>query len=416
MRAVGLLRQLLLSVAIIAVAVVVFVMFVKTKPTAQRAEVKQTKPMVQVQAAHKGSYTVYVKASGVAEPARTVVLTAQVGGRVIQRHSQLVPGGVLRAEQELVKVDPIDYELALPQSEAAVAQAQLLLQQEQARSEAAKQDFERLGDDEIVAKNARALALRIPHLRQAQANLRAANSALQRAKLQLQRTSVQSPFNAVVQSATVQVGAVISPQTPLATLMNTDLFWVKASVPVGMLPFLQIPVHGQKGSKACISSTTSPDPSTQKWQGHVVQLMSNLERLGNMAQLLIAVTDPLRLEQLGSKKRGVPLLVGTQVNLKLEGMTLKDVVTLPAQAVQSDNTVWVVASGNRLQRRRVQVVWQDAGSSVVQRGLSDNEQVVTSVIHAAKEGMVVQLQPPPTGQGKASSSGTNDKKTGTKSL
>ncbi|MEM7588659.1 MAG: HlyD family efflux transporter periplasmic adaptor subunit [Myxococcota bacterium] len=422
MRAVRLLRQLVISAAVIAAAVAVFAVFVITKPAAQRAEVKQSPAVVQVQTVRRQSYTVHVQASGVVQPTRTVVLTSQVAGKVVDRHPQLVPGGFLKAEQQLVQIDPVDYELAVQQSLAAVAQAKLILQQEQARGQAAKRDFDRLGDGEHVDEHARALALRVPHLHQAQANLQAAQSGLKRAKLQLERTQVKSPFNAVVQSATAQAGAVVTPQTPLATLVDTDQFWVKASVPASTLPFLRMPSTGSKGSVTRIWSTTSYGPSKQKWQGHVVQLMSSLEKLGNMAQLLIAVPDPLGLKQPAAKQRGVPLkqrgvplLVGTQVTLQLQGVTLKDVVVLPAQAVQPDATVWVLSKESRLQRRKVRVLWRESDQSIVSEGLLANEQVVTSMIYGAKEGLVVHVQQLSKGQTKGSSSHTNSQKVKAKS-
>jgi len=68
-----------------------------------------------------------------------------------------------------------------------------LLEREIAESELAKRDWEELG-----IGDANPLTLRIPQLKEAEANVNAANANLERAKLNLERTIVTLPFEGII--------------------------------------------------------------------------------------------------------------------------------------------------------------------------------------------------------------------------
>lgn len=396
-------RQLAIAAGVLLGSFVLFAGLLATKPQAKRDPVQRKAPLVTVVAARQQDYVVRIRAPGVVRAAAAVELTARVNGRVEKLHPNLVPGGRAAAGDVLIQIDRQDYELAVKQREADVAKAELGLRQEQAKAEAAKRDYERGTASPLHAassvdtnEDARELALRVPHLRNAKAMLAAAQSSLRQARLQLERTQIRAPFDAVVQSANVQVGANVTPQAKLARLAASDRFWVKVSVPVSNLRLVQLPKNGQGGSPAHLwhASWSSKPPQEQQWQGEVVRLMSDVEKLGHLAQLLVRVPDPLGLKKSADKQRTVPLLVGAQVEVELTGVTLKNGAVLPSGALQGGDVVWVVDGENRLHRRAVRVLWRDQQERVVVEGLQAGDRFVNSVLQAPREGMQVRVASP----------------------
>ncbi|MDH3604195.1 MAG: efflux RND transporter periplasmic adaptor subunit, partial [Candidatus Tectomicrobia bacterium] len=59
---------------------------------------------------------------GPVQPARVWMAVAQVAGRVVKIHPHLRDGEILPEGAELVRIDPVDYELALAQTQAELAE------------------------------------------------------------------------------------------------------------------------------------------------------------------------------------------------------------------------------------------------------------------------------------------------------
>jgi multidrug efflux pump subunit AcrA (membrane-fusion protein) len=88
---------------------------------------------------------------GPVRPARVWKAVAQVSGRIIEIHPRLRDGEILAAGTELIRIDPIDYELALAQAQAELAKlevaeqnARASLEIEERNRDLANQELERL--------------------------------------------------------------------------------------------------------------------------------------------------------------------------------------------------------------------------------------------------------------------------------
>jgi hypothetical protein len=166
---------------------------------------------------------------------------------------------------------------------------------------------------------------------------------------------------------------------------------VQVSVPVAQLPFIAIPEVSStdpQGSRALVHNEAAGSDAVR--EGYVLRLHGAVDPRGRMAQLFVAVDDPLgRHEPIG--ERPLPLLLGTNVRIEIEGRALSDVVVLPRRALQTDGSVWTLGAENRLQRHEVEVVWREAGVVVVTDGLVAGDRVVTTPLAVATEGMKVEL-------------------------
>ncbi len=119
-----------------------------------------------------------------------------------------------------------------------------------------------------------------------------------------------------------------------------------------------------------------------------------------MAKLLIAVEDPLALGA-EIQNRPLPLLLGSFVEVTLDGQPIADAVKIPRTSLVEDRYVWLVADG-ALTRREVEVVWRDR-QSVIAQGLRKGDAVLVTPLAAPTEGLevIVEEEVDATGLGPA---------------
>ena len=115
--------QLILSLAVLGGAgVFAFILF-QSAPETVPEDKQPTTKIVQVIDLIPTDERILVSAWGEVIPAREVVIQPQVSGRVMSQHESLVPGGSLAAGEEVVRIDPADYEIALIEMKAEMEEA-----------------------------------------------------------------------------------------------------------------------------------------------------------------------------------------------------------------------------------------------------------------------------------------------------
>ena len=321
---------------------------------------------------------------GTVVPATEVELKAQVGGPVIWTSPDLVEGGIVQRGQTLVKIDPIDYELALTAKNALLETAVADLKAEQGKQEVARTEWEILGLGKDATELDRELALRQPQLAQKKAGLGAARAEVRQAELALERTVIRAPFNAIIRSTDIDVGAQVTNQTTLARLAGTDSFYVEALIPQDRIDWVQLPDSSPyPGSAVSINTGTG-----KVREGRTFKLLGDLESSGRLARLLIEVKNPLDLGSTSSERR--PMLLGDYVSMNIEGRTIEEVFNIPRQYLRDGNLIYTVDGESRLRIKRVDVVWRDV-VSIVAKGLTPGERLVVSDLPAAVEGMNVRI-------------------------
>ena len=219
----------------------------------------------------------------------------------------------------------------------------------------------------------------------AEAQVSAAEAALQRAKLNLKRTSVSVPFNALVESRDVEVGAEVTPNSVLGRLVGTDAYWIEVSVPVNQLHWIRIPVRaGEPGSPVRVCTEVADGPSACR-SGEVLRKASALEEQGRMARLLVSVPDPLRIEE---AQADMPeLILGSYVRVEIEGAQEMRVAVLDRALLQDGNRVWIAGEGDKLESRQVEIAFRTPQSVYVVGGLREGERLITTSLTGAVEGM-----------------------------
>jgi RND family efflux transporter MFP subunit len=379
----------ILPLAVLAGGIIGAVRLYETGPKARRKIPRKNAALVQVQEITRNDTHANIKVMGTVVAAREIVLQPRVSGEVVKISPKWEPGGQLEAGEFILQIDPEDYELAVEQARSAVAQARYELKLEQGHQDIARREWELLDVKKDASELDRELALRKPHLKHAQAKLDAAQANLKQAQLDLDRTMVKAPFNCLVTAENIDLGAQVSPQTQLGTIVGTDEYWVRASVPVDQLQWIRFPEsEGTPGSPAVVQQHLDTG-SQSKRRGHVVRLMGDLEQQGRMAQVLISVPTPLKMDE--AEADGVPLLIGSYVNVNIRGKKIENVIPLPRTALREGNEVWIMSEDNKLDIRKVRFVWRNRDTVFVRNNIHAGERLVISDLAAPIEGMGLAL-------------------------
>ncbi len=384
--------RILLPLVVIALAVLGAVILYKTRPIPKPREVKEMASLVTLQSLQKTSQPVRLRTTGTVIPARQIALQAQVGGEVISMNPSFIPGGRLAAGDSILTLDPVDYELALTLRKAEVEQTALAYAKELGMQEVARHEWDLIDSRDEVSDLQRKLILRKPHLQAAQSAMASAKAALRQAEINLERTTIRAPFDAVVLSKAVDLGAQVSPQTLLGQLAGTDEYWVEATLPVDQLHRLNLPDGPDgKGSPVTISVRTGQQ-SAATWKGHVKKLNSQLEARGRLAQLLLSIPDPL-----ATSGNQLPLLLDSYVQVEIEGSGLDGVFVLPRRAIHDGQWVWIMNAQNRLEIRTVDTLWGESDWVAVSDGLQEGEKLVISDLPAPAPDMLLKASAPNRG-------------------
>lgn len=381
------LLTMLAILLILVSAVAAGAYIVKSAPQAARQKPAKEAPLVTTTALESSLEQVRVSAMGTVIPARELTLKTEVSGRIVGIHKGFELGSHISSGDKLLALEPADYQLALAQAQSKVAAAAYELALEEGNQDIAQQEWELYDGRVSASEQDRDLALRKPHLFKAQAEFRAAQAEQVQAELDLQRTVLSAPFNAQVIAKTAEPGGFLSAQDSVATLVDTDRFWVQVSIPTDRLNWIEIPQQpGEQGSVVQVSV------GGKQKLGSVHKLLGDLEENGRMARLLVEVSDPLDLTKPAEQRR--PLLLGEYVRVEIDGKLLADVVSIPRSALHDGDQLWLADSEQRLQIATAEVLWRDSDRVLLRNTLPGGTRLVTSNLSTAVTGMQLRLEEP----------------------
>jgi len=372
----------LLFFALIALGAALFFHFVQNRPEVKKQRQRDVKQVyVETRPIEKTDATLTVDAMGTVSPKREITLKPSVSGTVTRVGKHFHPGGIVREGDLLVTIEETDYRIAVKKAESALQQAKADLEQERGQQESARKElqyYEKSGMDRVTDK---ALVLRKPQLKKAQARVSAAEADLEQAKVNLSRTRIKAPFHAIITKTSVNLGAYVSSQQEFAVLHGTDTYWIKASMPPDKLDALER--LGSGPAKAVITSQTR----NYQWTGRVKGPTGRTLEKSRMAEILVEVDDPLGLET------DAPALLSDEyVSLELLAAERRDVIAVARKHVRDNHTVWILKDG-RLDIRRIDPFWKNTETVLVDKGLSVGEHLITSDLSIPVQGMPLKRKP-----------------------
>lgn len=359
-------KTALVPLGIVGVGLAVMGALINSADSEQRVDVIPPPLQVEVIEATQSQQLVKVYASGVVQPSHQVNLVPQVQGKVVYVVDGLRPGQRLKKGTIIAKIEQREYQLAVAGERSRVEQAKLNLTIEAERELDAQREWELLGNEGEAPE----LASRKPQLRLAELGVEAAEAGLDRAELALARTALKAPFDCIVKAEQLELGQVVGGGS-VAILQGTKQFQVRVSVPTSQLPNLYVPgITGESASKADVQFVVSKDVTVHK-KGHVLGVESELDPQARTINLLIAIDDPMDGE-------GLPLLIGSYVDVELDGQSVMNTIRIPSTALREGEYVLVADAEDKLARKDVKVGWFDQSDVILTDGLSTGDRIVTT--------------------------------------
>lgn len=356
-------------------------------PQAQRGAPPEPKRIsVEVLPIEMDSFNIQVRSYGRVEPRTQSTLLPQVAGEVVWLNPDFRAGGFFEAGEELIRLDDRDYEADLAQAEATLMSARQALAEEVARSAQAAADWKRLGN----AGEAPPLVLRKPQLSAAQATLASAEAAVKQARLNLERTHIRAPYAGRVLEKSVDLGQIVSSGTTLGSIYAVDVLQVRLPLQNRDLGYLELPEEYRvKGANPVQPSVAihSDLIRPETWQGKVVQTEGAIDEDSRQLHVLAQIEDPYGEKAVDR----IPLKVGQYVTAVIEGVQVEDAIVIPNKAIYQGSYVYVVEEGV-LQRREIDVAWQDDTQALIDKGLKTGDRLVLTSLGQVVSGTPVRVQ------------------------
>jgi multidrug efflux system membrane fusion protein len=364
----------------IAVAIVVYrsVTFVN-EPQQQRRRWREAYPSLPVGVAHidRGDIRLTLRALGAVTPLATINVTTQISGYLLSvgfKEGQLVKKGQL-----LAQIDPRPYQVALEEAEAQLARDQAAL--EQARMDLTR--YETLAGQQSIARQT--YEDQVWTVKQDQGTVDYDKALIKAQQLNLTYCRIVAPADGRVGLRQVDPGNYVQTGSTTGIVVLTVLAptTVEFAVPEDSVPQVMERVHA--GAQL---------PVTAFDRANVTQLA-----VGQLAAVDTQVNSTTGTVMLRANfdNADEKLFPSQFVNVVMLLDTLKDVVRVPARAVQRGapgSYVYLVDAENTVAVHPIKLGDQDGDYFAVVSGLSPGDVVVTDGADRLRDGAKVSIPEP----------------------
>ncbi len=405
--------RILIAIAIVAGAVFISMGMIKNQPEPVQREEFERSFTVSVIDFELGTFTPSISAYGEITAAQTLNIRAPAAGDVIFVADNLRAGGLLDAGQVLVKVDPFDYELSLSDAKTSFADANSSLSEaeEQLRIQRLNVDYAQnsleLGQADLTRAKAlfdrgsltsqqleaRELVVsqRDQSLRQAQSNIvlqeaavnrrataiETAERSVKRAERALAETTITTPYDAVVVSSSVVVGATFGQGEAVASVYQANALEVRFTLSENQ--YGQLLSSGIIGRQVEIVWDIEPTPI------RVNGVISRIGAQANAAQGGVELFATLENSPDGT------IRPGTFVSVNLAGLSFENAVSIPETALYADGNIYIVKE-RRMKSVQAQILARDGENVIISAPLDVGDRIITTRLAQAGDGVLVAIE------------------------
>lgn len=378
--------KLILPVLVLITAIVISYGIIKSKSKPKRKASPSTVITVEVVPVKKTDFQVWVNSQGTVTPRTESTLIPEVAGKIVSISPLFREGAFFEAGQELIQIDPSNYQIALTVAQSKVAEMQLVLAEEKAKAEQAQKNWRRLGQGGKPSD----LVLRKPQLAGARAALASAQALLQQARLDLQRTQIKAPYAGRILEQQVDVGQYVTTGTILAKIYAVDYAEIRLPLSDEQLQYIEVPelYRGQNQQNLIMPEVRLSAMMGQHvyhWQGRIVRAEGAYDTRNRQLSLVAQVDNPYGK----TEDDKPPLKVGQYVEARIKGKLLTQVFVVPRTALRDQNMLMVVDSKSRLNLRPADIIWRDTDHVVINAGLKEGEWLAVTPIQFASNAMPV---------------------------
>ena len=307
---------------------------------------------------------------------REVEVRARVGGIVLKRRYQ--EGGPVKQGQPMFLIDPepVRARLASARAEVAVAKARL---------EEARRQQDRvlpLFDQNAVSQSRRDEV--VSAFEVAQANHAAAESNLRMSQLDLEYTDVRAPISGLTSREVLSEGSLVSTEqgsSLLTKIVQADPLYVEFSVPESEAALIRAnlaPVNGAAAPTVKLlleNGQEYPESAKVTFVDNAVDINSGTVRVRAVL-----------------KNPEAQLIPGQFIRIRVEGVMLSNVVSVPRKAVMSSaqgQFLWIVNGEQKVEFRPVRLGRSMGNNIIVIEGLAPGDRFIVDGVLKVQPGIQV---------------------------
>ena len=372
-----------ITIILIGLGILIMVKLTAGKPRIEKRKSVAVVPIVQTVNIKTGSRSVIIQGEGTVRPLKEIRLVPQVGGKVVFVSQNLVNGGEFEKGDTLLRIDPVDYRLAVTLAEAKVKEAESNLEMAVEETTAAREEWHlHYNGGSKSAKKPPPLVAKEPQLAAARARLEGDRADFKKAVLNLERTELKAPFSGRVSEESVDIGQYVSPGQSIANLYSTEAAEIVLPLEDKELFWFHVPgfTSGSgPGSEAIIRADIAGLKRT--WSGRVMRVEGKLDEQTRMINVVVRVKNPYSGKP--------PLAMGLFVSVDIKGSAIFDAAIIPRTALRQGDVVWVVKDDGRLHFCKVAVARIQGEEVLIKSGLVNGDIVVTSSLKVVSDSMTV---------------------------
>ncbi|MDR0219751.1 MAG: MdtA/MuxA family multidrug efflux RND transporter periplasmic adaptor subunit [Enterobacteriaceae bacterium] len=333
---------------------------------------------VQVATAHIQSVPHYLGGLGTAQAADTVKVTSLVSGQLIALH--FTEGQQVNKGDLLAEIDPRPFQVRLEKAQGQYVKDQAMLanaQQDLAR-------YQQLAKSKLISQQD--LDKQFALVRQYQASLKTDQADIDEQKLQLTYSRITAPISGRVGLKQIDVGNYVSGgggQNPIVVITRINPIDVLFSLPENDLNTI---LKAQKNSQEPVVTAWDRNNQRQLAQGKLLSIDNQID----------VATATIKLKARFDNKDNV-LFPNQFVNIQIKVNTLNNAIVIPDAALQMSNDghyVWLVGKDNKAKKQQITIGLQTPNLTVIDKGLSVGDRVVTDGTENLTEGAAVEVVKP----------------------
>lgn len=360
-------------------------MGMKPKPMQKPTVIKA--PLVEVMAMDRQDVTFTIKSQGSVSPRTETNLVAEVAGVVTMVSDKFKVGGYFKKGELLLAIDDINYKVAHIQAKARLNSAKAALTEEEARAQQARDEWRLSGKPE---EEAPVLALRIPQLQRAKADVQAAEADLQAAEVKLARTKILAPYDAMIKMKNVDIGQYVSTGTKLAETFAVDYAEIRLPIKQRDAQYINLPrIHQSDKYVSNVDLFYDLSGTTYQWRSKLSRYEGVVDNNSRVHYVVALIDDPYAIEDVTQHDE---IRIGTFVNATIYGKTLDGVITIPRSAVYGANKVFLLDDSYKLSEFTVDVVRADDVNLYTTQDFPSGYRLVTTKLETPVPGMTLRVK------------------------
>jgi RND family efflux transporter MFP subunit len=368
-------KRALLITSILGLAVLGSVAMYFAKPQPKVKDFVGGIPLVEAMTLEAFETSFQISSQGSVRPRTETILSAEVSGSIVSISLKFIAGGVFFKGEELMRIDPTNYAVAVDRTKASLTQRQI--------------EFD--GAEKLRSQGYRAES----EYASAAAALAAANADVINAERNLERTIIMLPYDGMVRAKEADLGQYVNTGTRLGVTFATDYAEVRLPLTDQDLAFVLLPSAASIRKTGDVVGPSVELSAVQKgkmrvWHARIVRTEGVVDEKSRVTYAVASIKDPYRLGSAVQHQSELP--VGTFVAAIIDGMTLPDVVRVPMIALRASNQLMMVDENNEIQMREVEVFRRDGKFAYLSGGAKVGDRIVLTTIESPLNGMKVRVE------------------------